>query len=39
MEGRLGALVHEYTGYDSVLLCNFTIVSEQFATSTLRVVE
>jgi hypothetical protein len=29
MEGRLGAFIHEYTGYDSVLLCNFTGVWEE----------
>ena len=39
MEGRLGALIHEYAGYDSVLLCNFTGVSEELAASSLRVVD
>jgi hypothetical protein len=39
MEGRLSAFIHEYTGYDSVLLCNFTGVSEELAAFTLRVVE
>ena len=29
MEGRLGAFIPEYTGYDSVLLCNFTGVWQE----------
>ena len=39
MEARLGVLIHEYTGYESVLLCNFTGVAEELAAFSLRGVE
>ena len=39
MESRLSAFIHEYKGYDSVLLCYFTRVSDELAASTFRVVE